>query len=262
MSDELLLEAREASDRRADLTVYDFGRSLPVGSLKNARAKFAQRRQRETIDAVIAEIEDGTLYLGDWRKGEIQITGIARIVANRFWCEVEYTVLFPPVKGDQPVEGTYRVIRWNSGKMSGVAALCLTENNEIVVLRSFRHAARRWCLEACRGAIKPDESIEACGLREAEEECGVQPTESSEVIDLGIFDADTGALMADSHIVLVTNCRVDETKVNRDVSESSLKPLVMSLDQVKEMIAKNEIRDSFLMGGLVMAWSKGLLKLS
>lgn len=129
------------------------------------------------------------------------------------------------------------------------------------MLRSFRHAARRWCLEACRGAIKPDESIEACGLREAEEECGVEPTESSQVIDLGIFDADTGALMADTHIVLVTNCRVDEAKVNRDLSESSMKPLVMSLSQVKEGIASNEIRDSFLMGGLMMAWSKGLLKL-
>jgi hypothetical protein len=261
MSESFLGLAHEASERRGELTVHDFGRALPVGSLKNARVKFAQRRQRETIDAIIAELDDGTMYVGDWRKGEIQITGIARIVANRFWCEVEYTVLFPPITGDIPGEGTYRVIRWNSGRMSGVAALCLTENNEIVVLRSFRHAARRWCLEACRGAIKPGESIETCGLREAEEECGVQPTQSSQVIDLGIFDADTGALMADTHIVLVTNCKVDEAKVSRDLSESSMKPQVMSLAQVKEGIASNTIRDSFLMGGLMMAWSKGLVQL-
>lgn len=262
MSVGIIEEAREASDRRCDFQVFDFGGSLPVGSLKNARQKFAARRQREAVDQIIAELENGELYLGDWQKGEIEITGIQRILANRFWCEVEYAVLFPPRNGTKPAAGTYRVIRWNSGRMSGVAALCLTENNEIVVLKSFRHAARRWCLEACRGAINPDESIEGCGLREAQEECGVQPTEKSEIVDLGVFDADTGALMADSHIVLVTNCRVDESLVNRDLSESSLKPLVLPLAKVKELIAQNEIRDSFLMGGLMQAWARGYVSLT
>jgi hypothetical protein len=260
MSD-YLLDAEEALHRRCDLQVHDFGSSLPAGSLKSHRAKFAQRQQNDAVKQIIAEMESGELYLGDWRKGEIEITGIQRILANRFWCEIEYAVLFPPKTGDQPAKGAYRVIRWNTGRMSGVAAICLTSSNELVILRSFRHAARRWCLEAPRGGARPGESIEACGLREAQEECGVIPTESSKVIDLGILDADTGALMADSHIVLVTNCEVDEGKVNRDLSESSMKPLGMSLNTVRELIAKDEIRDSFLFGGIMKAWSRGLIAL-
>ncbi len=255
-------DALEASLQRCDFQVYDFGSSLATGSLKNMRAKFSKRRQKAAVLEIVAELEDGTLYLGDWTRGEIQITGISRILANPFWCEVEYKVLFPPRSGDQPAAGTYRVIRWNSGRMSGVAAICLTEHNEVVVLNSFRHAARRWCLEAPRGAILPDESIVQCGVREAEEECGVQLTDTSEVIDLGVFDADTGALAADTHIVLVTKCRVDEAKVNRDVSESSLKPLVLPLGEVMKMIANNQIRDSFLMGGIMMAQARGYLTLS
>ena len=235
---------------------------MAAGSLKNMRQKFSARNQDAAVEEIISELDNGKLYLGDWRKGEIEITGIRRILANRFWCEIEYDVLFPPKTGDKPAAGTYRVIRWNSGRMSGVAAICLTENGELVLLRSFRHAARRRCDEACRGAIMPGESIEECGLREAEEECGVQATYKSEVVDMGIFDPDTGVLMADTHIVLVTNCRVDEAKINRDVSESSLKPLVLPLSAVKEMIAKNQIRDSFLMGGIMMAWSRGYINLN
>ncbi len=256
-----LEDALEASVQRCDFQVYDFGSSLPAGSLKNMRAKFSKRRQRDAVAEIIAELDNGQLYLGDWKRGEIQIAGISRILANPFWCEVEYKVLFPPRSGDQPAGGTYRVIRWNSGRMSGVAAICLTEDNEVVVLKSFRHAARRWCLEAPRGAILPDESIVQCGVREAEEECGVQLTEASEVIDLGVFDADTGALAADTHIVLVTKCRVDESKVNRDLSESSLKPLVMPLGVVMAMIASNQIRDSFLMGGIMMAQARQFVTL-
>ena len=252
-------DVRGAVLDRPDFAVFDFGAALPVGSLKSLRAKFSRRQQQRALERIVAEIEDGSLYLGDWQRGEIEIVGIHRVIQNRFWTEVEYDVLFPPKSGAVPVQGTYRVIRWNSGVMSGVGAFCLTTGGEVVLLRSFRHAARRWCIDLPRGAILPDESIVDCARREAREECGVSTTERTEAIDMGEFDPDNGVLMSKPHIVCLTNVTVDPAKVNRDVSESVLGPLVVSIARLKEMIVDGRVQDSFAQGALIQAACRGLV---
>ena len=76
--------------------IFDLNCKLADGSLRGVKRKFADSIRQAMIHQLIDEILDESIYLGDWQKGEIQITGIKRIVSNRFWTEVEYFVLFPP----------------------------------------------------------------------------------------------------------------------------------------------------------------------
>lgn len=231
---------------------------LAPGSLRSVRAKFAESQRHEALKAIITELEDGSLYLGDVTKGEIQIVGLARILTNRFWMEVEYSVLFPPkTAGGEPVPGSYRVIRWNAGVENGAAVLPITSTGDVVLTKMFRHATRSWCIEAPRGIRKPDEAIEQCGLREAGEESGVSTTAGSQVSDLGTYDPDTGALMSKPRLLAVTNCEVDEGLVNRDVSEAIAGTIVLPAQRVWEMIESGEITDGFTIAVMTKAALKG-----
>jgi ADP-ribose pyrophosphatase len=233
---------------------------LAEGSLKSARAKFAKANQPALIESLIRELEDGTLYRGEWRKGEIEIVGIQKIISNRFWTEVEYNVLFPPrLAGGDPAKGTYRSIVWNSGPAAGAGALLITKDREVVLLRSFRHAVRRWTLELPRGIKKPDESYEECAIREAQEECGAMLTESSSVIDFGVHEPDTGVLRQEAHIMCVTNVEINEEKVSRDVSESVMQPVVVTLEKFREMVVAGEVRDGWIISAVFQAQVRGLL---
>ncbi len=234
-------------------TVLKFRGKLTAGAEPNLRSKFAEALQVRAVEDILQEFQDGILYLGDWRAGEIQVTGIEGIVTNRFWTEVEYDVLFPPKQGDKPAAGTYRSIRWNAGRTPGASALCITKDFEVVLVRSFRHAVRRWCLEIPRGARLPDEPLEKCAIREAQQECGVILTESSEVIDLGPLEPDTGIIAAEVPTFLISNCVVDPNKVNRDVSESRLGPVILSRDDLRNRIRHREIKDALLLAALTQA---------
>ena len=234
-------------------TVLKFRGKLTAGAEPNLRSKFAEALQVRAVEDIVQEFQDGTLYLGDWRAGEIQVTGTEGIVTNRFWTEVEYDVLFPPKQGDKPAAGTYRTIRWNAGRTPGASALCITEDFEVVLLRSFRHAVRRWCLEIPRGAKLPNEELEQCAIREAREECGVILTSSSKVIELGPLEPDTGIIAADVPVFLIANCEVDLNKVNRDVSESKMGPVILSRDELRTRIQNKEIKDAQLLAALTQA---------
>jgi len=200
--------------------------------------------------------------LGEWQKGEIEITGIARIIANRFYCEVEYTVLFPPKEKDgEPGAGTYRVIRWNSGVESGAAVLSLTTHGRVVLTRMFRHASRSWKLEIPRGIRKPGESIQDCGLREASEESGISVTDRSQVFDLGKFDADSGILMASPSLIMVTDVEVDEDLTNRDLSEATMGNLLLTPQQLFAKLKTGEVNDGFTEAAMLRAIVHGHISL-
>ena len=174
--------------------VYILDGKLADGSLQTVRCKFAKDIQGAVVAEILDELENGRLYLGDWQKGEIQITGVVKIITNRYLTEVVYSVLFPPRQGTRPAEGTYRNIRWNSGLQCGAGALILTNDGEIVLLKSFRHAKRAWTLELPRGIRKPGESLCDCARREATEEVGAVFSSETTVTNLGVHDPDTGVI--------------------------------------------------------------------
>ncbi len=247
--------------------IYEFDTDLAEGSLANCRAKFSLAAQRAALQQIIDELDPSIshsqIYLGDWKKGEIQIVGLKRVMINRFWCEPEYEVFFPPSKGkSEPHRGTYRNIRWNAGVENGSGVLCVTSRNEVVLIREFKHASRAWSIHIPRGLRKPGESLEDCGRREASEEAGVSPTERTTVHDLGVYDADNGVIMAKPHIFCLTEVEADETRIARDVSESTIGLLALPIARVWEMIRTREIRDGFTRAAMLQAHLEGVIALN
>jgi hypothetical protein len=86
--------AQDALDFESQVRIHDFGSGLPVGTRKRVRKKFSQQRKKDTLLVIISELEDGSLYLGDVTKGEIQITGLKRVVQNDFFKAVARLLKF------------------------------------------------------------------------------------------------------------------------------------------------------------------------
>lgn len=245
--------------------VLDLNGQLADGSLKAVRQKFAQAIQHERIRTLIREVETGTIvprpnrfYLGNWKKGEIQITGILRITTNRYWTEIEYHVLFPPKPGQtKPNAGTYRNLIWNPGEAPGCCALLLSPKDELVVLHSFRHAVRSWCFEVPIGARKPGETDEQCAIREATEECGL--VGYSRIIRIGTVQPDTGMVRSNLPVFAFTDAVVDSAKVSRDISESEMGPRIFSVTEYQQMVRDDKIQDARLLSSVEKARAHGLI---
>lgn len=233
---------------------------LADGSLRAVREKFSIPAMETTLGKLESELTDGTMYLGDWREGEIQILRLIGIVANRFYVEVEYEVLFPPRKGQsRPNRGTYRNIVWVSGVHAGAGAFLLTAAGEIILTRSFRHAVRRWTLELPRGIRRPGEDSVACAIREAREEAGAALTETSRTVDLGVHDPDTGLLRQEVHIVGITDVVADPERVDRDVSESLMGPVAIPIPQFLSCVRDGKILCGWAGGAFTKALAHGLI---
>jgi hypothetical protein len=65
--------------------------------------------------------------------------------------------------------------------------------------------------------------------------------------------------MTQPRIFLLTGVEVDSRKVNRDLTESIMGPVVMSFQELRMKITSNEIKDSFALSAFCMAQARGLI---
>ena len=128
----------------------------------------------------------------------------------------------------------------------GAAVVPVTKDGKILMVRQWRHALDRYTLEIPAGALNsPDESGKACVARELEEETGYR----SENIEW---------LVTTNSWVAFTNEKV-EIFVARDLvpsiqkfdEEESIELEEYTIEELKEMIFKGEIKDSKTVAGLL-----------
>lgn len=242
------------------LRIFDFGRTQPRGARRNLRERFSKQQEHQLIEAVVREVEDGTIYRGDVTCGEIEITGIKTIVANRFYLDIEYEVLFPSRHGE-PTPGIYHALRWTAGIENGAGVIAMTRDQQIVLSRTFRHAARGWRLEIPRGLKKPGETLQESAFREALEEAGIMSTADTQVIDLGVLEPDTGILMQAPRVFALTNVEVDSEQISPDVSEALSGYVTRSVAELKRLILSNEIKDGWTDSAFLRAALHGIINL-
>ncbi len=251
---------QEGANGRAECVVVRNPRGLNGEAFTEVARKFSIPSMEATLEQLFRELEDGSLRRGDWRAGEVEITGIVGMVANRFWVEVEYAVLFPPKKvGNEPVAGSYRMIVWTSGVAAGAGALMFTPSWEVLLVRQFRHATRNWEIELPRGARLPGESVQECALREGQKEVGGIPTEASRIEEVGSTNPDTGILRVNVGLVIVTNVAINEAAQNRDVSESHLGTIKYTIPNFLGMIDRGEITCAITLAAFAKAVARGII---
>jgi 8-oxo-dGTP pyrophosphatase MutT (NUDIX family) len=120
----------------------------------------------------------------------------------------------------------------------------LTPDNQVVMVRQWRHGTRSVHLETPGGLMEEGESPEECARRELLEETGY---EAGEVMPLGTVHPNPALQNNLQHYVLATNCR-RVAELNLDHAEDIEVELV-PLARVPELIARGAITHGIVIGG-------------
>lgn len=120
----------------------------------------------------------------------------------------------------------------------GVAIIAMNNQNEICLLRQYRHAAGGWLWEIPAGKIEPDEPHAVTARRELVEEAGVDAQDWSY---LGKTISSPGIFTEVIHLYLAT----DLVTAQQDLEEMEvLEVHWMPLDKVMSMVKAGEIYDA------------------
>ncbi|HMQ01845.1 MAG TPA: hypothetical protein PKD79_02115 [Candidatus Doudnabacteria bacterium] len=130
--------------------------------------------------------------LGDWTKGETQITTNPKLMKkvedklgvpvgvideDQYLIHLRDAVLFPPKKGEtEPRLGSYirLVYTYQLSKNLGISILPINSDGKMVMNRAYRHAPRHWTIEAAGTIAKQGESHLATVKRCVRDELGCE----------------------------------------------------------------------------------------
>ena len=143
----------------------------------------------------------------------------------------------------------------------------MTAEEKLILIRQERIPIRAAIWEAPAGQIddeaesEPDE-IAAVALRELREETGFELAEGANLIALGDYFTSPGFTDERGYIFLARPVRTCAEGHSRDESESILDCRAFSAEEIREMIAKNEIRDANTLAMCTRLLARGLLSFS
>jgi len=120
----------------------------------------------------------------------------------------------------------------------GVAIVAINEQEEICLLRQYRHAAGGWIWEIPAGKIEPDEAHALTAKRELVEEVGVDASDWSY---LGKTLSSPGVFTEVIHLYLAKELVTAQQKLEEI---EVLDVHWLSLDQVMSMVKSGEIIDA------------------
>ena len=117
----------------------------------------------------------------------------------------------------------------------GVAVLALDGEGVAHLVRTFRYAVGKECVEAVQGGTEGGESDEDAARRELKEELGV---EAEELTDLGPVDAVTSQAFSPARLFLARGLTFGEP--DRETTER-MRPVKVGLGEAVRMVMDGEI---------------------
>jgi ADP-ribose pyrophosphatase len=136
----------------------------------------------------------------------------------------------------------------------------VTRDGKIVLIRQERIPIRTAIWEMPSGQIDgpAQETVEQVGLRELREEAGYELTKDGELIALGHYFSSPGFTDERGYFFLARPVEPCPNYV-RDESESILDCREFSVEEIRRMIAENEIRDANTLSSWARLWARALL---
>ena len=117
----------------------------------------------------------------------------------------------------------------------GVAVLALDEEGFAHLVKAFRYAVGKECVEVVQGGSEETEEPDAAARRELKEELGV---ESCELTDLGLVDAITSQVFSPARLFLARNLRFGEPETE---STETLEHFKVKFEEAVSMVMDGRI---------------------
>jgi 8-oxo-dGTP pyrophosphatase MutT (NUDIX family) len=138
----------------------------------------------------------------------------------------------------------------------------MTRDGKIVLIHQERIPIRTAIWEMPSGQIDgpAQETVEQVALRELREEAGYELAKDGELIALGHYFSSPGFTDERGYLFLARPVEPCPNYV-RDESESILDCREFSVEEIRRMIAENEIRDANTLSIWARLWARGLLSI-
>jgi ADP-ribose pyrophosphatase len=160
----------------------------------------------------------------------------------------------------RPEPRTWTVVR----RKQAVVVAPVTADGELILIRQERLPIRAEIWEVPAGQIDDssetgDGEIKAVALRELREETGFELAEGGELVPLGDYFTSPGFTDERGYFFLARPVRESAAGHAHDESESILDCRAFSPEELRDMIANNEIRDANTLAICARLLARGLL---
>ena len=145
----------------------------------------------------------------------------------------------------------------------------MTRAGKILLIRQERIPIREAIWEMPSGQIdtvagsgdpgRSTETIEQVALRELREEAGYELVKDGELIAIGHYFSSPGFTDERGYFFLARPVQRCKEPPDRDEAESILDCREFTVEQIRRMIAENEIRDANTLSLMAGLWARGLL---
>lgn len=133
-----------------------------------------------------------------------------------------------------------------------VNVVAITERDELVLVRQFRHGSERISLEVPGGLIDPqDDDPAAAALRELREETGYT---ARDLEPLGVMQPNPALFTNRCHVYLATGCTL-AGGLEQDPGED-LEVVVLPLTEVPALVRSGAIDHALVLAALAFHWAR------
>ena len=151
-------------------------------------------------------------------------------------------------------------------RKAAVVIAPMTHHNKIVLIRQERIPIRRAIWEMPSGQIDDygadENKIKQTALREVREETGYQLASDGQLISLGRYFSSPGFTDERCYLFLARPVHPSKDGSHHDEGESILGCCEFSVEEIRRMIAENEICDANTLAICAMLSARGLLSLA
>jgi ADP-ribose pyrophosphatase len=199
----------------------------------------------------------------------VKHTGWESVSSERHFANAHLEVVTDHVQ--TPSRGqprTWTIVR----RKAAVIIAPMTRDGKIVLIRQERIPIRRAIWEMPSGQIDsvaggadlryPSKTIEQVALRELSEEAGYELAKDGELIALGHYFSSPGFTDERGYFFLARPVQRCKEPRARDETESILDCREFTVEEIRRMIAENEIRDANTLGICATLSARGLLSLA
>ena len=151
------------------------------------------------------------------------------------------------------------LVKTDSGKMfgyervvpvrTGGAAVLPMYNDQVLLIRQYRHPVQGWRWEIPRGFGTEGATAEKNAAKELFEEAGISENEAS-FERLGSLNTDSGLTSDEVSLFVAKISALNISLLNKEDSEVISHVRLFGMAEIRDMVAAGEIKDSFTLSAL------------